>query len=97
MKPLHIYATVFAYLHIAGCAQQPHTVATDVVTVPKPVPIGCRIEWPAKPAPHVANAQLTGNRTLDALLVWRAAEAELEERRAYEKNLEAAARECVAP
>lgn len=80
-----------------GCAQQAHTVATDVTTVDKPVPVGCRIEWPTKPTPHVALVQLSGNKHLDALLVWRAAEAELEERIAYEKKLEAAARECAAP
>lgn len=80
---------------LAGCAPAAHTVATDVQIVEKPVPVPCRIEWPAKPTPHVALVQPSGNRAVDALLVWRAAEAELEERIAYEAKLEAAATRCM--
>lgn len=78
---------------LAGCAEP--LVATDVQTLDKPVATKCQIKWPAAPTQHVGNVQLTGNRHLDALLVWRATEAELEERRAYELKLEAAARACV--
>jgi hypothetical protein len=43
----------------------------------------------------VANVQLTGNPNVDAVLIERAKEAELEERIAYEALLEAAASACV--
>jgi hypothetical protein len=82
---------------VAACAAQPRTVATDVQTLDKPVPASCRIAWPKKPTPHVANVQLTGNDARDAVLVWRAAEAELEELRAYKAQLEAAASKCLEP
>lgn len=79
---------------LAGCAAAT-TVATDVRTIEKVVPVPCSIEWPEKPKAHVATVQLTGSPLADLLLIWRAAEAELEERIAYEKKLEAAARACV--
>lgn len=82
-------------LLLNGCAEQP--VATDVKVLEKPVPIACTIEWPAKPTPHVANVQLTGRLLEDMVAIWRAAEAELEERIAYEQKLEAAMKKCVKP
>lgn len=81
---------------LAGCGTTGATkVATDVQTLDKPVSVGCTIEWPKAPVNHVANVQLTGNDAVDLPLIWRAAEAELEERIAYELKLEAAARGCV--
>lgn len=86
-------AIVAAVALLAGCPAA--TVATDVQIVDKPVPIACTITWPEKPRPHVALVQLTGNLLVDLVLIWRAAEAELEERIAYEAKLEAAAQKCV--
>lgn len=100
MRVMHLCGfSCITGIALAGCATEPAApvVVTEVVTVDRPVPVPCRIEWPARPTPHVALVPLTGNRHLDALLVWRAAEAELEERRAYEARLEAAARGCMAP
>lgn len=79
-----------------GCSfTRPTMVATDVKVVEKPVPVRCRIDWPVRPQPHVANVQLTGEPKVDAVLIERAKEAELEERIAYELKLEAAARGCL--
>jgi predicted small secreted protein len=80
---------------LAGCAPTAKVVATDVQTLDKPVPAKCTIKWPAPPTLHVVNVQTTGNFYQDAILVWRAMEAEMEERIAYEAKLEAAARACV--
>ena len=73
------------------------TVATDVQVIEKPVPVPCKIVWPEKPIPHVELVQLTGEAKRDLVLVERAMEAELESRIAYEKLLEAAAKECTEP
>lgn len=87
---------LLAVLLLASCGGgRATTVATDLVTTDKPVLSSCEIEWPAVPTPYVDNVQLTGIPEADALLVWRAAEAELEDRIRYEKLLEAAARKCV--
>lgn len=83
---------------LAGCGMfgpKAQTVATDLATIDKPVLTRCTIDWPALPVPHVANVQLSGDELADLVLIWRAAEAELEERIAYERQLEAAARKCV--
>ena len=93
MRQLYRYASFAAAICITGCADRP--VATDVQTLDKPVTTRCTIKWPQKPTPHVANMQLTGNDAVDAVLVWRAAEAEIEERRAYEKELAAALSKCA--
>lgn len=80
----------------AGCGTlERRVVATDVQTVQKPVTTKCTIQWPPAPTPHLANVQLTGREEVDAVLVWRAMEAEMEERIAYEKKLEAAASACA--
>jgi hypothetical protein len=79
---------------LAACSSSP-IVATDVQVVEKPIPVPCLIKWPEKPVPHVANVQLTGEPLLDLVLIWRAAEAELEERIAYELKLEAAMQACA--
>ncbi len=86
---------LLAIVFLPGCSTGAHTVATDVATLERPVAAPCRIAWPARPAPYVALVQLTGKPLVDLVLVWRAAEAELEERIAYEGQLEAAARACV--
>lgn len=81
---------------LAGCSMFPaRTVATDVQTIDRPLPVKCRIEWPVLPKPYVAMVQLTGNGYQDAILIWRALEAEIEERIAYQEKLEAAARVCL--
>lgn len=90
----HLVQTSAFLLALAGCAGA-ETVATDVQTVDKPLAVACEIEWPAAPTPHVANVQLTGDPKVDLVLIWRAAEAELEERIAYEDKLEAAAKKCI--
>jgi outer membrane biogenesis lipoprotein LolB len=88
-------AALLACAFLAGCAAPaPHTVGVDVQVVEKIVPVPCRIALPAKPTPHVALVQLTGKPLEDLVRIWRAAEAELEERRAYEIKLEAAAQAC---
>lgn len=81
---------------LAGCAGA-ETVATDVQVVDRPIAVPCEIKWPAAPVPHVANVQLTGRPEVDLVLIWRAAEAELEGRIAYEALLEAAAQACSKP
>ncbi len=86
---------VVAVLLLAGCVTTATKVVTDVQVVEKPVLVPCKITWPAKPAAYVALVQLTGRPLDDLVIVWRAAEAELEARIAYEKQLEAAARACV--
>lgn len=81
---------------LAGCITLGGTkVATDVQVVEKPVSVGCTIDWPAPPVPHVANVQLTGEARRDLVLIERAMEAELEERIAYEEKLKAAAKACA--
>lgn len=82
---------------IAGCSTGAQTVATDVQVVEKPVPVACRIDWPASPTPYVAMVQLSGNQNADLVLIWRAAEAELEALLAYRGELDAAAKACVEP
>jgi len=93
---MRILLAIAAALLLSGCITTGGTkVATDVQTVDKPVSVGCKIDWPPLPVEYVANVQLTGNPAVDLVLVWRAAEAELEERIAYEKKLVAAAKACV--
>jgi len=82
---------------LAGCAAQPTLVATDVKVIGKPVPVPCKIEMPARPVPHVSLVQLSGVPMVDLVPIWRAVEAELGERIAYEIKLEAALKACVAP
>lgn len=82
---------------LAGCAAQPTIVATDVKVVEKPVPVPCKVEIPAKPVAYVALVQLAGVPVVDLVPIWRAAEAELEARIAYEIKLEAALKACTAP
>ena len=85
-----------AVLFLAGCTSATKVV-TDVRVVEKPVPVRCTIDWPARPVPHVALVQLTGDPMKDLVLIERAKEAELGERIAYEVKLDAAARACVDP
>ncbi len=82
---------------LAGCAGQATMVATDVKVVEKPVPVPCKFDLPPKPVPHVALVQLAGVPMVDLVPIWRAAEAELEERIAYELKLEAAVTGCRGP
>lgn len=84
-----------AALALAGCGPLAKLVATDVQTVDKPVATKCTIKWPARPTPHISNVQLTGDVYQDAVRIWRAMEAEMEERIAYQAKLEAAASACV--
>lgn len=84
---------IAAALLLTACDTAP--VATDVQVIEKPVQVACEIEWPDKPTPHVALVQLSGDLMQDLVRIWRAAEAELEERIAYEAKLEAAAKACV--
>jgi hypothetical protein len=91
-------AALAALAAAAGCASPgPHTVATDVQMLERPVPVYCRIQWPDRPTAHVELVQLTGRPLEDLLRIWRAAEAELEERRAYGLRLEAAVAACMEP
>ena len=85
---------LFPVLFLAGCGTTAQTVATDVQVVDRPVPVPCKIKLPEKPVPYVSQVQLTGT-TQDLVLIWRAAEAELESRIGYERELEAAARACA--
>ena len=95
MKAAPIVA-VAAAVFLQGCiATGAQKVAVDVRPVDKPMPVPCRTEWPDRPTPYVSQVQLTGDPQRDLPPLWRAAEAELEERIAYEKKLEAAARKCV--
>jgi hypothetical protein len=87
-------AIAMAAALLVGCSGA-QTVATDVETLERAVATRCRMEWPQKPKPYVELVQLTGAQLVDLVLVWRAAEAELEERIAYEIKLEAAARKCI--
>lgn len=80
---------------LAGCATTATTVATDVQVVEKPVPVPCTFEWPKAPTAHVRDVQLTGDLKKDLVLIERAKEAELDERRAYELQFEAAAKACL--
>ena len=86
-----------ALVVLSACSTGPQTVATDVKVVDKPVPIACRIDWPKPPTPYVALVQLSGNQNADLVLIWRAAEAELEELLAYRGALDAAAKACIEP
>lgn len=90
-------ALLLLALLLAGCAGGAQTVATDVQVVEKPVPIACRIDWPPSPTPYVAMVQLSGNQNADLVLIWRAAEAELEALLAYRGELDAAAKACIEP
>lgn len=81
---------------LAGCVTPGGTkFAVDVQTVEKIVAVPCKIEWPAPPREYVAQVQLSGSPAVDALLVSRAAEAELESRIAYEGKLVAAMIKCA--
>lgn len=93
----NIIPVILIVAALAGCATGAHTVATDVQVIEKPVKVPCTIDWPQKPTAYVSLVQLSGDEQRDLPLLWRAAEAELEERIAYEAKLEAAALACVAP
>lgn len=87
---------IIGTIALAGCASpQPRTVVTAVQTADKPVATKCTIKWPPLPTPHVMYVQRTGDAYKDAVLVWRAMEAEMEERIAYQAKLEAAASACL--
>lgn len=88
---------LFPALLLFGCAGQPTVVATDVQVLEKPIPVPCKFDLPVRPVPHVALVQLTGDRKVDLVAIERAKEAELEERIAYERLLEAAVAKCRAP
>lgn len=94
-------AVLFIAFSVSGCAsvlgeQIGQTVATAVQTLDKPVATRCKIKWPKKPEPLVANVQFTGDDAVDALNIERAKEAELEQQRAYQTQLDAAASACVS-
>jgi len=80
--------TLVLVLGTAACAP----FNPEVIKVPVPVP--CVFTLPAKPVPYVEQVALTGHPETDALAVFRAMEAELEARRAYEVELEAAVQAC---
>jgi hypothetical protein len=87
---------VLACVLLAGCtATGKPVVVADVQVVEKIVPVPCRFQMPAQPTPHVALVQLTGEPLDDLVRIWRAAESELEARRAYELQLEAAVQGCA--
>ena len=83
-------------LLLAGCfTTGARTVATDVQALDKPIPVRCKVEWPKPPTPYVAQVQLAGDPMKDMVAIYRAMEAELEDRIAYEPKLEAALQGCV--
>lgn len=92
---MRLALTAGAALLAAGCAATGPQVVTDLQVIERPVPVPCEIRWPQKPAPYVAQVQLTGRPATDLVLIWRAAEAEIEARRAYEAQLEAALLACA--
>jgi len=87
----------FVLISLVGCGGMSGAdiVAVKTVTVKVPVPVFCKIKWPLAPVPYVSLVQFSGVELADALAVYRAMEAELESRIAYEGLLEAAARACV--
>lgn len=90
-------ALALTALLASGCGGGATLVATDVKVVDKPVAVPCKFDLPIKPVPYVPLVQLAGVPMVDLVTIWRAAEAELEARIAYELKLEAAAVACRGP
>lgn len=85
--------TILICLALAGCCPKP-SIIREPVEVMVPVPVPCDAKLPVKPiwkldAPEVRKAGLflKGNSSLQ----------ELEQRRQYERELEAALSACIAP
>lgn len=83
---------ILGVVALAGCADQP--VAVDPVVVEIPVPVPCEAPAVTEPVWALDTVQLSGDRKADLVLIWRAAEAELEQRRAYVLVLKAAVEAC---
>jgi len=80
-------------LATSGCASK---VVTETVVVEKPVPVLCEAPDVLEPVWALDTVQLTGDAAVDLVLLWRAAEAEIEQRIAYELALRAALQVCSA-
>jgi hypothetical protein len=74
---------------VSGCQAQPVKPIVQTITVPKPVPVPCKVQPIERPAWETERANPS-----DPVLVSRAIRAELEQRRGYEAQLEAAAKSC---
>lgn len=85
-----MYALMLAVLVLtfAGCETAPPMVET--VIVEKPVPVPCRIDPIARPQFEVDRVSPAD----DMVTINRAIRAELEQRRGYEKVLEAGVKSC---
>jgi hypothetical protein len=81
---------VLIVLALPGCASAP----VDVQPVQVPLVEKCEAPAVLKPTWALDTVQLTGNRDLDMVLIYRAMEAEIEQRIGYELALEAAVRIC---
>jgi len=92
---VRILLVLVAAIALGGCETLREFVAVDVRTVDKPYPVPCRVAMPPAPPAHVALVQLTGDDAVDQVLIWRAAEAELEAYRAWRLKVEAAVLACM--
>jgi len=83
------YSVIFIML-LTGCSSNPPAMDSKTQIVKVPVPVPCKINAPAKPVALVKN--LKKEDPLDTKVA--AVAAENERRKAYEKELEAAIKEC---
>lgn len=86
---LALFLLLVILLSIAGCQGVPEKPIVQTVIVEKPVQVPCRIPAIERPAWETERAN-----SADPVLVSRAIRAELEQRRAYEAKIEAAAKSC---
>jgi len=93
MSPVRILLTIVLILGTASCAHERVVVDPKVIEVP--VPVACTVKLPPKPQTYVDKVVLTGDKRQDAVAVFRAMEAELEARIAYEIKLYAVALKCT--
>lgn len=88
------YLTLIALLISGGCSLCPPTIIKEPVEVKVPVPVPCKVEIPSKP---VWQLDLQEVRSAGLFVRGNSALIELEQRRRYEAELEAALTACVVP
>lgn len=86
---LAVFLVLVIAIGLTGCQTIPENPIVQTVVVEKPVQVLCRIPPVERPAWETERANAA-----DPVLVSRAIRAELEQRRAYETRLEAAAKSC---
>jgi len=79
-------------LLLSACCPKPLVVVKEAVEVKIPVPVPCKVEMPAKP---VWQLDYPATRSAGLFVKGNSALVELEQRRQYERELEAALLACT--